>query len=175
MKNLFDINGKVIVITGGCGILGRGIALYLAEQGAKIVILDRAAEVGEQIVADIKAKGGEASFFLTDVLNKEILEQNKKDILALVTLINEVLERLAGVLGEISKNSDLCLIVDEFLKHLAGKAAAQNKEIFGDRFLVYRNQIGSRFIHCRHDQVERGLGIGDNLFLPCDNRYRFVF
>ena len=78
MKNLFDINGKVIVITGGCGILGRGIALYLAEQGAKIVILDRAAEVGEQIVADIKAKGGEASFFLTDVLNKEILEQNKK-------------------------------------------------------------------------------------------------
>ena len=35
MKNLFDIKGKVIVITGGCGILGKNIANYLAEQGAK--------------------------------------------------------------------------------------------------------------------------------------------
>ena len=82
MANLFCVKDKVVIITGGAGILGRGIAGHLAEEGAKIVILDRAAEVGEQIVADIKAKGGEASFFLTDVLNKEILEQNKKDILA---------------------------------------------------------------------------------------------
>ena len=48
MKNLFDINGKVIVITGGCGILGRGIALYLAEQGAKIVILCRFLPYGQE-------------------------------------------------------------------------------------------------------------------------------
>ena len=31
MKNLFDIKDKVIVITGGCGILGKNIANYLAE------------------------------------------------------------------------------------------------------------------------------------------------
>ena len=79
MANLFCVKDKVVIITGGAGILGRGIAGHLAEEGAKIVILDRAAEVGEQIVADIKAKGGEASFFLTDVLNKEILEQNKQE------------------------------------------------------------------------------------------------
>ena len=41
MKNLFDIKDKVIIVTGGCGILGKSIANYLAEQGAKIVILDR--------------------------------------------------------------------------------------------------------------------------------------
>lgn len=35
MKNLFDIKDQVIVITGGCGILGKNIANYLAEQGAK--------------------------------------------------------------------------------------------------------------------------------------------
>lgn len=46
MKNLFDIKDKVIVITGGCGILGKNIANYLAEQGAKIVILDRVEEAG---------------------------------------------------------------------------------------------------------------------------------
>ena len=55
MANLFCVKDKVVIITGGAGILGRGIAGHLAEEGAKIVILDRAAEVGEQIVADIKA------------------------------------------------------------------------------------------------------------------------
>jgi NAD(P)-dependent dehydrogenase (short-subunit alcohol dehydrogenase family) len=86
MANLFCVKDKVVIITGGAGILGRGIAGHLAEEGAKIVILDRAAEVGEQIVADIKAKGGEASFFLTDVLNKEILEQISSQTSGLVSV-----------------------------------------------------------------------------------------
>lgn len=74
MANLFCVKDKVVIITGGAGILGRGIAGHLAEEGAKIVILDRAAEVGEQIVADIKAKGGEASFFLTSTRHLPINE-----------------------------------------------------------------------------------------------------
>ena len=80
MANLFSVKDKVVIITGGAGILGRGIAGHLAEEGAKIIILDRAVEAGEQLVADIQAKGGEACFFQTDVLDKETLEQNKKDI-----------------------------------------------------------------------------------------------
>ena len=42
MKNLFDVTGKVVVITGACGVLGQCIARYLAEQGAHVVILARA-------------------------------------------------------------------------------------------------------------------------------------
>ncbi|MEE0588612.1 MAG: SDR family NAD(P)-dependent oxidoreductase, partial [Bacteroides stercoris] len=53
MKNLFDIKNKVIVITGGCGILGKNIANYLAEQGAKIVILDRVEEAGRELEAEL--------------------------------------------------------------------------------------------------------------------------
>ena len=53
MKNLFDIKDKVIVITGGCGILGKNIANYLAEQGAKIVILDRVEEAGRELEAEL--------------------------------------------------------------------------------------------------------------------------
>ena len=41
MANLFCVKDKVVIITGGAGILGRGIAGHLAEEGAKIVILDR--------------------------------------------------------------------------------------------------------------------------------------
>lgn len=80
MKNLFDIKGKVIVITGGCGILGKNIANYLAEQGAKIVVLDRVEEIGKQLEAELNEKT-EALFLMTDVLNKEVLEDNKKAII----------------------------------------------------------------------------------------------
>ena len=60
MKNLFDIKDKVVVITGGTGVLGKAIAFHLAEEGAKVVILGRKAEIGDAIAGEIKANGGEA-------------------------------------------------------------------------------------------------------------------
>ena len=56
MRNLFDIKDKVIIVTGGCGILGKGIANYLAEQGAKIVILDRVEELGKELEDELSQK-----------------------------------------------------------------------------------------------------------------------
>ena len=44
MNELFNVKGKVVVITGGAGILGKGIAAYLAKEGAKVVVLDRSEE-----------------------------------------------------------------------------------------------------------------------------------
>lgn len=74
MTNLFDIKGQVVVITGGTGILGRCIAKYLAENGAKVVIIGRKAEVGEAIVADIAKAGGVAEFQKGDVMSVEQME-----------------------------------------------------------------------------------------------------
>lgn len=74
MNNLFDIKDYVVVITGGTGVLGRCIAKYLAENGAKVVILGRKAEVGEAIVADIVKAGGVAEFFKGDVMNVAEME-----------------------------------------------------------------------------------------------------
>ena len=65
MKNLFDIKDKVVVITGGTGVLGKAIAFHLAEEGAKVVILGRKAEIGDAIAGEIKANGGEAMFLTT--------------------------------------------------------------------------------------------------------------
>lgn len=96
MGNLFCIKDKVIVITGGAGILGRGIGEYLAEQGAKVVILDRDEEAGTELVRKIKAGGGEAAFFATDVLNKEVLEKNREDILAKYGCIDVLLNAAGG-------------------------------------------------------------------------------
>ena len=74
-QNLFDINGYVVVITGGTGVLGRTIAKYLAGQGAKVAILGRKEDVGNSIVEEITNAGGEASFYKTDVMNKETLSR----------------------------------------------------------------------------------------------------
>lgn len=74
MNNLFDINGYVVVITGGTGILGRAIARYLAQQGAKVIILGRKEEVGNGIVEAIRQEGGCCEFMKCDVLDRERVE-----------------------------------------------------------------------------------------------------
>ena len=94
MQNLFNVKGKVIVITGGAGILGKGMAEYMAEQGCKVVILDRA-DAGVALVEELKSKGSEALYLNTDVLNKEILEQNAIDIVAAFGRI-DILVNAAG-------------------------------------------------------------------------------
>lgn len=81
MYKLFNISNKVLVITGGTGVLGASMVEYLAHHGAKVVILARNKEKGSQLVKKVLAAGGEASFLVTDVNNKEVLEQNKKEIL----------------------------------------------------------------------------------------------
>lgn len=93
--DLFCIKGKVVVLTGGCGILGTAMSRYLARQGAKVAILDRVREKGEALAAGIRAEGGSAAYFDTDVLDKTILEQNRFDILKAFGKI-DVLVNAAG-------------------------------------------------------------------------------
>jgi NAD(P)-dependent dehydrogenase (short-subunit alcohol dehydrogenase family) len=81
MNELFSIREKVIVITGGTGVLGSCIAKYLAAQGALIVVLGRRSDAGKEIVSQIKEEDGEAIFLKTDVLNVETLHENLQDIL----------------------------------------------------------------------------------------------
>jgi len=96
MSKLFCVEGKVVVITGGAGILGKGIAGYLAGEGAKIAILDRDEAAGKKLADDITAKGGEAVFFMSDVLSKEVLEQNRADIIARFGKMDVLLNAAGG-------------------------------------------------------------------------------
>lgn len=61
------LKDKVIVITGTTSGIGEGMAKLFAQQGAKIVGSGRRKELGEKIVEEIKAEGGEAIFVRTDV------------------------------------------------------------------------------------------------------------
>ncbi|MBQ2797048.1 MAG: SDR family oxidoreductase [Tidjanibacter sp.] len=98
MKNLFSVEGKVVVMTGACGILGSTIVKHFAEQGAKVVMLDleRTREIAEVLIAEIKAEGGEACFFATNVLDKAILEENYKAIMEKYGTIDVLLNAAGG-------------------------------------------------------------------------------
>ena len=96
MNELFNIKGYVVVITGGTGVLGRAIAKYLALNGAKVIILGRKEEVGQEIVADIKAAGGQCEFLKTDVMNQEVVQQNCDYIVEKYGRIDTLLNAAGG-------------------------------------------------------------------------------
>lgn len=96
MRNLFDIKDQVMVITGGTGVLGTSMTEYLAEQGAKMVVLGRNKEKGEAIVNGIKEKGGEALFLQSDVNDKALLDQNAANIVSKYGRIDVLINGAGG-------------------------------------------------------------------------------
>ena len=54
------LQGRVAIVTGAGGGLGRAHALYLAGQGAKVVVNDLGQEAADRVAAEIVARGGEA-------------------------------------------------------------------------------------------------------------------
>ena len=70
MKNLFDLTGKVSIVTGGNGGIGKAIALGLAEYGSDIVIAARNEKKTEDVVKQILAKGRRCIGIQCDVLQR---------------------------------------------------------------------------------------------------------
>ncbi|HTN68265.1 MAG TPA: SDR family oxidoreductase [Dysgonamonadaceae bacterium] len=117
MYKLFDISGKVIVITGGTGVLGASMVEYLAQHGAKVVVLARNKERGDKLIEKVRLKGGDAIFLVTDVNNKDILEKNKKDILAKYKKIDILINGAGGNMPGATIGPDQTIFdldIDEF-------------------------------------------------------------
>jgi NAD(P)-dependent dehydrogenase (short-subunit alcohol dehydrogenase family) len=62
-----EFAGKVALITGGNAGIGRATAIEFAKHGAKVVVSGRREKEGHDVIAEIKALGGEAIFVKTDV------------------------------------------------------------------------------------------------------------
>lgn len=121
MKNLFDIKGNIVVITGGTGVLGSCIAEYLAQVGAKVAILGRRREEGEAIVNKIKSNGGEAMFMVSDVMNPHIVQNNCDEILGQWGKVDALLNAAGGNMPGATIQPDgnfFDLKIDDFRKVL---------------------------------------------------------
>ena len=74
--NLFDLSGRVAIVTGGNGGIGLGIAMGLARAGARIVIVGRNAEKSASAAGQIQAEAGVETLVVTaDVSHPEHIER----------------------------------------------------------------------------------------------------
>ncbi|MFV8324706.1 SDR family oxidoreductase [Flavobacterium sp. ZS1P14] len=77
MDNLFNLKGKVALVTGGSGVLGGQMGEVLAKSGAITVIMGSTLDKADIVVNKIKANGGEAFAVAANVLDKPSLEKVK--------------------------------------------------------------------------------------------------
>jgi NAD(P)-dependent dehydrogenase (short-subunit alcohol dehydrogenase family) len=75
MSSLFDMTGKVAIVTGSTKGIGLAIARRMAEHGASVVVSSRKADVCETVAAEIRAAGGRAVPIACHVGRKEELQK----------------------------------------------------------------------------------------------------
>lgn len=106
---LFSLNGKVIIVTGGTGILGGAFVDAIVEAGGAVGILGRKEEVARQRADAINAKGGHALALVADVLDEEQLRQAKEKALQHFGHIDGLVNAAGGNMpeGVLQPNEDI--------------------------------------------------------------------
>jgi gluconate 5-dehydrogenase len=74
VKQLFDLSGRVALVTGGSRGLGLAMAEALGDMGAKIAITARKADELEGAVTQLRARGIQAESFVNDLAQPETIE-----------------------------------------------------------------------------------------------------
>ncbi len=86
-RTMYDLNGKVAIITGGASGMGKAAALLFARAGAHVVLADLNVAGGEEVARLASETGNEALFQRTDV-------SNEADVAALVARATKRFGRL---------------------------------------------------------------------------------
>lgn len=87
-RNLFDLGGKVAVVTGGLGILGRGFCRGLAEFGASVAVVDLDGEACARFAGELADDTGTRAIGIgCDVADPESIEAT----------VGQVVDRLGGI------------------------------------------------------------------------------
>lgn len=86
--DIFSLSGKVAVVTGGCGILGRHFCAALAAHGAQVAVVDRPETRPEELAAALTARFGRSAFGVgCDVASEA----------SVAAMRDRVCERLGGI------------------------------------------------------------------------------
>jgi NAD(P)-dependent dehydrogenase (short-subunit alcohol dehydrogenase family) len=107
MKDIFDVSGKVIAITGGGGILCGTMAKALGESGAKVAVLDLIEIGAAKVAKEIRSAGGTAIAVQCNVLEKAGIEQAKDKVLAEFGRIDALINGAGGNKKEATTSPDM--------------------------------------------------------------------
>ena len=102
-KNLFDLSGRVAVVTGGNGGIGRGMALGLAQAGAAVAVVARNEQKNRRVVNELEELGVPAVAVEADLAQREqlpaVFQQVEKKLGPVDILVNNAgIAVLGGVL-----------------------------------------------------------------------------
>jgi NAD(P)-dependent dehydrogenase (short-subunit alcohol dehydrogenase family) len=100
-----DFTGKVALVTGGGGGIGRATALAFAKAGAKIVVVDCDVASGEATAGIIRQQGGEAKFVAADVTKSAEVANYVKETLDAYGRIDCFFNN-AGIEGTLAHTAD---------------------------------------------------------------------
>jgi len=129
---LFDLTGRVAVVTGGNGGIGRGIALGLAEAGAAVAVWGRNDEKNQRVLSELKAIGVRSMVLMVDMTNRAGLEPavNKveSELGSVNILVNNagIASLSGGVMNEKPEDWDRVIETQLNSVFLLSKLAAQS-------------------------------------------------
>ena len=128
---LFDLSGRVAVVTGGNGGIGRAIALGLAQAGAAIAVLARNEEKNRRVVDELGAIGVAGLAVKVDVSARAelqpALEKVEKTLGPVNILVNNAgIAVFAGVLDQTPEDWDKVMETNLNACFLLSKLAAQS-------------------------------------------------
>ena len=96
----FSLKDKVIIVTGGTGVLGYAMIKGIVANGGTVGILGRKKHIAEERAHEIIAAGGKAIPLVADVMNEGQLESVKKEVLDAYGRIDGLLNAAGGNLPE---------------------------------------------------------------------------
>ena len=105
IQNIFNLNEKVAVITGGAGVLCRAIATGLGQAGAKIALCDIADTL--DIVSELKSKGIDVKGYYINVMDLEKIEECRGKVLKDFCSIDILVNGAGGNIKEATTSDDL--------------------------------------------------------------------
>ncbi|MFN6375396.1 MAG: SDR family oxidoreductase [Chitinophagia bacterium] len=119
-QELFSLKGKVIVVTGGTGILGKAFIDGIIDFGGTAVIVGRNEEEGKKRADVINASGGQALFIKANVLDEKDIEHVRDTTLAAFGRIDGLVNGAGGNMpqGVIMPDKDVFDMNVEGLKNV---------------------------------------------------------
>jgi NAD(P)-dependent dehydrogenase (short-subunit alcohol dehydrogenase family) len=103
---LFDLPDKMVVVTGGAGVLCSAMCRVLAQNGAKVAILDLFEDKAQTIADEIIADGGKAIAVGADVLDKDSLLAAVKTVMDAYGKVDILINGAGGNKAEATTNAE---------------------------------------------------------------------
>ena len=127
MENIYSLGGKVIVVTGGTGILGNSFVNGIVEAGGTVGILGRNQQVAEERAAAINQSGGKALALVADVMDEAELVAARTKILAAFGRVDGLVNAAGGNMpdGVLQAEDDI------FSMDLAGMKKVADLNLWG--------------------------------------------